>query len=57
MCDRLRVTVTENYGVLRVVAADTGRPLPRVYVKAFARMDSGAVKFFKDGYTDLRVRE
>ena len=28
--------------------------LPRVYVKVFARHKDGDVKFFKDGYTDLR---
>ena len=28
--------------------------LSKVYVKTFARMDDGSVKFYKDGYTDLR---
>ena len=32
------------------------RWLSRVYVKAFARLRNGQVKFFKDGYTDLRGR-
>ena len=34
----------------------TGKPLSRVYVKAYARMKNGKVKFYKDGYTDLRGR-
>jgi hypothetical protein len=48
--------VIENYGHLRVTAKETGKPLPKVYVKAYARMKDGAVRFYKDGYTDLRGR-
>jgi hypothetical protein len=29
-------------------------PLSRVYVKAFSRLKNGSIKFYKDGYTDLR---
>ncbi|MDP7289174.1 MAG: hypothetical protein QGH94_14405, partial [Phycisphaerae bacterium] len=36
--------------------AKTGRALPRVYMKVYARMKSGQVQFYKDGYTDLRGR-
>ncbi len=50
----LLVQVVEQYGQVRVGRAGTGKPLPRVYVKAYARMQGGEVKFFKDGYTDLR---
>jgi hypothetical protein len=52
----LVVQVSENYGQLRVLDAATNRPLPKVYVKVYARMNGGAVEFFKDGYTDLRGR-
>ena len=31
----------------------TGKPLSKVYVKVYADT-AGGVKFFKDGYTDLR---
>jgi len=34
----------------------TKKPLPRAYVKAYARQQDGSVRFFKDGYTDLRGR-
>ena len=34
----------------------TRKPLPKVYTKVYARMKDGSVKFFKDGYTDLRGR-
>jgi len=52
----LVVQLMENYGQLRVTRQETGKPLPKVYVKAYARMKDGEVKFYKDGYTDLRGR-
>lgn len=52
----LSVQVVENYGHLRVTSEQTGKPLPIVYVKAYARMKDGTVRFYKDGYTDLRGR-
>jgi hypothetical protein len=49
------VRVTETYGQLR--AADSaGKPLAKVYVKVYARLADGQVKFHKDGYTDHRGR-
>jgi len=52
----LDVQLIENYGQLRVSHDGSGKPLSTVYVKVYARMASGAVKFYKDGYTDLRGR-
>ncbi len=52
----LKVQMIENYGQLLVTHADTGKPIPQAYVKVYAKMNDGAVKFFKDGYTDLRGR-
>jgi len=52
----LSVQVIENYGHVRVTHNDTGKPLSTVYVKAYARMKDGSVRFYKDGYTDLRGR-
>jgi hypothetical protein len=49
------VRLTENYGQLRATDSD-GKPLPKVYVKVYARTADGHVKFHKDGYTDLRGR-
>jgi hypothetical protein len=45
-----------SYGQLQVDQAGSGKPLPKVYVKVFARLPGGAVRFHKDGYTDLRGR-
>ena len=53
---RLMVQVIESYGQVKVLHRDTGAPLPRVYVKAYVRTGHGEVRFYKDGYTDLRGR-
>ncbi len=50
----LRIQLVENFGQIEVRHADTGKPLPKTYVKAYARFRDGGVRFFKDGYTDLR---
>jgi hypothetical protein len=52
----LNVQTVENYGHLHVAHADSRKPLSTVYVKAYARMKDGRVRFYKDGYTDLRGR-
>ena len=52
--NRLNTEVTEEYGRVRVLDKITGKPLPKVYVKTYARMNNGQVRFYKDGYTDLR---
>lgn len=52
----LAAQFVETYGQVLVSDAAGGKPLPRVYVKVFARTDNGRVRFFKDGYTDLRGR-
>jgi hypothetical protein len=52
----LSVQVIENYGQVRVTHSDSGAMLAKVYVKAYARMKDGSVRFYKDGYTDLRGR-
>ena len=50
------VKLTEGYGQLRVTDSAGGRPLPKAYVKVYARLADGSVRFHKDGYTDLRGR-
>jgi hypothetical protein len=50
------VKMTENFGQLRVTDAASGKALAKVYVKTYARLADGQVKFYKDGYTDLRGR-
>jgi hypothetical protein len=52
----LAVQFATSYGQLKVASAADGKPLPRVYVKVYARQAGGQVRFHKDGYTDLRGR-
>ena len=52
----LAIQLTENYGQVRVSDEKSGKPIDKVYVKVYARMQGGAVTYFKDGYTDLRGR-
>ena len=52
----LAVQLIEGYGQVQVTHSESGKPLPGVYVKVYGRQHSGTVKFFKDGYTDLRGR-
>jgi hypothetical protein len=50
------VRMMENYGQLQVMNAASGKAVAKVYVKVYARMADGQVKFHKDGYTDHRGR-
>jgi hypothetical protein len=52
----LKLTLTENYGRLETRDAATDKPLPKAYVKVYAKLNNGTVRFFRDGYTDLRGR-
>jgi hypothetical protein len=52
----MEVRLMENYGQVRVTDSATSKALSKVYVKVYARLADGTVKFHKDGYTDLRGR-
>ena len=52
----MEVKTSENYGQLKVTDGAGGKPLAKVYVKVYARLADGQVKFHKDGYTDQRGR-
>ena len=52
----LAVQVIENYGQIKVTHQTTGKPVAKAYVKVYAQTGNGQVKFYKDGYTDLRGR-
>ena len=51
---KLNSSLNEKYGILKLTDPKTGKPIPKVYVKCFCKNSSGNVKFYKDGYTDLR---
>jgi len=50
----LKVQMTESYGRVQIAHSKTGKPLPSAYVKVYARMNDGQVRFYKDGYSDFR---
>lgn len=52
----LTVQTVERFGQLQVNHQATGKSIPKTYCKVYARMKDGNVKFYKDGYTDLRGR-
>ncbi len=56
LANTMTVTMSENYGQLKVADNAAARPLSKVYVKVYAKLADGSVKFHKDGYTDLRGR-
>lgn len=49
----LSVIVSELFGELKVLSKEN-KPLSKTYVKCFARLKDNSIKFYKDGYTDLR---
>jgi len=49
-----KLTLAENYGRLEVRDQAEGKAVAKAYVKVYARLKNGTVRFFKDGYTDLR---
>lgn len=53
---QLSIQVIDKYGQLKVSGKEDGKPISKAYVKVYAKNSDGSVKFFKDGYTDLRGR-
>ncbi len=49
----LAVNLSEPVGRLQVLSQTGQAPVAGAYVKVYARHNDGAVRFFKDGYTDL----
>jgi hypothetical protein len=50
----IKLTVAENYGRIEVRDQGNSRAVSKAYVKVYARLKNGTVRFLKDGYTDLR---
>jgi hypothetical protein len=50
----LKLALAENYGRLEVRDDTANKPVAKAYVKVYARLKNGTIRFFKDGYTDLR---
>ncbi|RMG18464.1 MAG: hypothetical protein D6731_01950 [Planctomycetota bacterium] len=52
----LSVYLHEPFGQLQVLRRGDRRPEVGAYVKVYARTKGGAIRFYKDGYTDRRGR-
>jgi len=52
----LTAYVSEGFGQVQVSNTANGTVVQGAYVKVYARHRDGTVKFYKDGYTDLRGR-
>ena len=50
----LEAVLNEEYGIVKLIESSLNKPIPKIYVKCFAKMKNGKIRFFKDGYTDLR---
>ena len=49
----LKYSIIESIGEIKVMTPEL-KPLPKVYVKCFCETNDEAIKFYKDGFTDLR---
>ena len=50
----LSVNLAAPLGRLQVLGASNKHPLEGAYVKVYAKHNDGSIRFYKDGYTDLR---
>ena len=49
----LKYSIIESIGEIKVMTPEL-KPLSQVYVKCFCETNNGSIKFYKDGFTDLR---
>jgi hypothetical protein len=50
----LSVNLSVPFGRLQVLGSNNKQPIEGAYVKVYAKHEDGSVRFYKDGYTDLR---
>jgi hypothetical protein len=50
----LSVNLSVPLGRLQVLGSGNKQPIEGAYVKVYAKHNDGSVRFYKDGYTDLR---
>lgn len=50
----LRQSISEEFGTVKLIDPETRKPVPRIYMKCFAKYKNGTQKFYKDGFTDIR---
>lgn len=47
-------SINQEFGIIKVFDPSEKKPIPKIYVKCFAKYKNGSVAFYKDGYTDIR---
>lgn len=47
-------SINQEFGIIKLVSINDRRPIPKIYIKCFAKMKNNSVCFYKDGYTDIR---
>jgi hypothetical protein len=54
--NKMNVMVVDSFGQLQVTDSESGKPLPKSYVKVYSRNGAAgsSSSFYKDGYTDIR---
>jgi hypothetical protein len=50
----LVITLSTSMGQLQATSQKDRQPMESTYVKVYARHHDGSIRFYKDGYTDLR---
>lgn len=49
-----KLSLADNYGRLELRDQRSDQPVAKAYVKVYARLQNGTIRYLKDGYTDLR---
>ena len=49
----LKYSLIESIGEIKIMTSEL-KPLPKVYVKCYCKMNNGKIIIYKDGFTDLR---
>lgn len=47
-------TTNQEFGIVKIIDPVEKKPVPKIYVKCFAKYKNDSVAFYKDGYTDIR---
>lgn len=50
----LEYYIDEEFGILKLTDKESKKPVPKIYTKCFAKYKNNTIKFYKDGFTDLR---
>lgn len=52
--NKIHLQINKQSGFVKVSSKEDQKSLPKTYIKCFVKTRDGQVKFFKDGFTDMR---